>query len=373
MSDQEAVYGSASEVDKPGLTQNDLSDSSTANNKADVDGKVGDTTDSHAIGNTDANDGNSVDDADGLNTEKSTETAGSANAESNEEEEEVVAPVLVAAVDPDSVAESGNEDNEKNDNKKQQLLDTGIDCQGEGKDVEMGDVNNNKDDDDSHIPDSTSNKITTQDADSKNDGDFENETDSKMDIDLGVGGDSEEQDGIDVSNTVSTEIQDVQVKSEPGLTTQSKLDPSLSVSNLQTQAHTIVLPSYSSWFDLSKIHAIERESLPEYFQNSNKAKTPEIYMKYRNFMVNCYRLNPNDYLSYTSVRRNLIGDAGAMLRLHKFLNKWGLINYQVYPETRPKPTELPYTGDFTVDYDTPRGMFPFRVINLQLLSQICQR
>jgi SWI/SNF complex subunit SWI3 len=138
-----------------------------------------------------------------------------------------------------------------------------------------------------------------------------------------------------------------------------KTEPTITLSDLQRQTHTIVLPSYSSWFDLSEIHDIERQSLPEFFQNLNKNKTPEIYIRYRNFMVNSYRLNPNDYLSFTSVRRNLIGDAGALLRIHKFLNKWGLINYQVNPETRPKQQEPPYTGDFTIDLDTPRGMFPF--------------
>lgn len=136
-------------------------------------------------------------------------------------------------------------------------------------------------------------------------------------------------------------------------------DANTSQTNIKRQFHTIVLPSYSSWFDIDKIHSIEKESLPEFFQNVNKNKTPEIYIRYRNFMVNSYRLNPNDYLSFTAVRRNLIGDAGALLRVHKFLNKWGLINYQVNPETRPEPVEPPYTGDFVVDLDTPRGMFPF--------------
>ncbi|GAV30459.1 hypothetical protein PMKS-003973 [Pichia membranifaciens] len=145
----------------------------------------------------------------------------------------------------------------------------------------------------------------------------------------------------------------------PQAETTSSKEPDVSLSSLERQTHTIVLPSYSAWFSLSTIHEIERESLPEFFQTVNKNKTAEIYMKYRNFMINSYRLNPNDYLSYTAVRRNLIGDAGSLLRLHKFLTKWGLINYQVNPETRPKQTEPPYTGDFVIDYDTPRGMFPF--------------
>ncbi|KAG7879310.1 hypothetical protein KL937_003071 [Ogataea polymorpha] len=150
-----------------------------------------------------------------------------------------------------------------------------------------------------------------------------------------------------------------QVSSDYMFTSRPQMESTISMSSLQKQTHTIVLPSYSAWFDMKKIHKIEKESLPEFFNGSNKNKTPQIYARYRNFMVNTYRLNPNEYLSFTAVRRNLVGDAGTLLRLHKFLDKWGIINYQVNPETRPVPLEPPYTGDFTVDFDTPRGLFPF--------------
>ncbi|GMM32041.1 Swi3 protein [Martiniozyma asiatica (nom. inval.)] len=139
----------------------------------------------------------------------------------------------------------------------------------------------------------------------------------------------------------------------------TNFESTVSAADLNRQTHTIVLPSYSAWFSLDKVNQIEMESLPEYFNDVNKSKTPEVYMKCRNFMVNSYRINPNEYLSFTAVRRNLIGDAGSMLRIHKFLNKWGLINYQVNPETKPIPVNPPYTGNYTIDFDTPRGMFPF--------------
>jgi hypothetical protein len=46
-------------------------------------------------------------------------------------------------------------------------------------------------------------------------------------------------------------------------------------------------------------------------------------------MVNTYRLNPGEYLTVTACRRNLAGDVGAIMRVHGFLEQWGLINYQV--------------------------------------------
>lgn len=46
-------------------------------------------------------------------------------------------------------------------------------------------------------------------------------------------------------------------------------------------------------------------------------------------MINTYRLNPGEYLTVTACRRNLAGDVGAIMRVHAFLEQWGLINYQV--------------------------------------------
>src|SRR5215475_6862643 len=45
-------------------------------------------------------------------------------------------------------------------------------------------------------------------------------------------------------------------------------------------------------------------------------------------MIDTYRLNPNEYLTVTACRRNLAGDVCAIMRVHAFLEQWGLINYQ---------------------------------------------
>lgn len=145
----------------------------------------------------------------------------------------------------------------------------------------------------------------------------------------------------------------------------------------QVQSHTLALPSYARWFSLDSIHAIERASLPDFF-TPGAAASPQTYMQYRRFIVSAYRLNPNEHLSFTAVRRSLVGDAGAILRVHKFLAKWGIINYQVNPESVPLTSaelaaaaaaasvaggEVPIVQQqqqqYVVDIDTPRGMFPF--------------
>ena len=100
-------------------------------------------------------------------------------------------------------------------------------------------------------------------------------------------------------------------------------------SHLIQQTHQIILPSYSAWFDMNTIHNLERKALPEFFNERNRSKTPSVYKDYRDFMVNTYRLNPAEYLTVTACRRNLAGDVCAIMRVHAFLEQWGLINYQV--------------------------------------------
>lgn len=89
------------------------------------------------------------------------------------------------------------------------------------------------------------------------------------------------------------------------------------------------VPAYAAWYDSENIHDIEKKSVPEFFSGKNRSKTPIIYKNYREFMINTYRLNPKEYLTVTACRRNLAGDVCAIIRVHGFLEQWGLINYDV--------------------------------------------
>merc|ERR1719411_1592843 len=124
------------------------------------------------------------------------------------------------------------------------------------------------------------------------------------------------------------------------------------------QTHHIIVPSYSAWFDYNAIHAIEKRALPEFFNGKNKSKTPEVYLSYRNFMIDTYRLNPTEYLTSTACRRNLAGDVCAIMRVHAFLEQWGLINYQVDMDSRPTAMGPPPTSHFHILADTPAGLAP---------------
>lgn len=138
---------------------------------------------------------------------------------------------------------------------------------------------------------------------------------------------------------------------------------------LAEQTQRVVIPSFATWFDRNGIHDIERKSLPEFFSGVSRTKSPAIYTQYRNFMVDTFRLNPVEYLTFTACRRNLAGDVGTLLRVHSFLEQWGLINYQVDPDTRPSLMGPQFTGHFKVMVDGPRGLQPFEPPAKSLLSE----
>ncbi|PRT55365.1 Chromatin structure-remodeling complex protein RSC8 [Wickerhamiella sorbophila] len=127
---------------------------------------------------------------------------------------------------------------------------------------------------------------------------------------------------------------------------------------LARQVYRVIIPSFARWFDREIIHEVEKKGLPEFFSEKNRTKTSEVYLQYRNFMIDTYRLNPTEYLTVTACRRNLAGDVGAIMRVHRFLEAWGLINYQIDPETRPSLVGPQYTGHFQILLDTPRGLEP---------------
>lgn len=87
------------------------------------------------------------------------------------------------------------------------------------------------------------------------------------------------------------------------------------------------LPFYSSWFDPDKIHPIERQNLPEFF-GEKSSKTPRIYQRVRNFLITLYWRNPRSTLHATTARRCVALDAPSVIRVHAFLETWGLINLQ---------------------------------------------
>jgi len=108
----------------------------------------------------------------------------------------------------------------------------------------------------------------------------------------------------------------------------------------EIRKYPLVLPSCAQWFDLNKIHEIEQKALPEFFCGKFPSKSPQIYKEYRNFIVKLYRSNPYGYLSATTCRRHLAGDVCGIIRIHAFLEHWGIINFSVDPYLKPHKMSL---------------------------------
>ncbi len=53
-------------------------------------------------------------------------------------------------------------------------------------------------------------------------------------------------------------------------------------------------------------------------------KNEELYRKYRNHIID---MGKTRYVSPTMARKGLAGDACAIIRIHDFLQRWGLINF----------------------------------------------
>ncbi|EGD74687.1 hypothetical protein PTSG_06050 [Salpingoeca rosetta] len=140
--------------------------------------------------------------------------------------------------------------------------------------------------------------------------------------------------------------------------------PAKKAKTTEAQQQHIIIPAAAAWFDYENIHEIEIRALPEFFNGKSKGKAPQVYMAYRNFMIDTYRLNPSQYLTATACRRNLVGDVCAIVRVHAFLEQWGLINFQVDKETRPTAVGPPPTSHFHILGDTPQGLQPLHMKKL---------
>jgi hypothetical protein len=105
-----------------------------------------------------------------------------------------------------------------------------------------------------------------------------------------------------------------------------------------------VIPSSAAWFAFDKMHELEMAALPEYFCGKFPHKNPETYLQQRNFMIKLYREQPQSYLSGTECRKKVTGDICSVLRLHGFLEHWGLINFNADQHLKPPKHHLSGSG-----------------------------
>lgn len=92
-----------------------------------------------------------------------------------------------------------------------------------------------------------------------------------------------------------------------------------------------------TWFSTENINCLEITNLPEFFtpQVDGGASKADTYVEIRNFIVTLYSSNPYVYLSATECRRRIAGDVCVILKIHNFLDSFGVINFNVKSDCRP--------------------------------------
>ena len=89
------------------------------------------------------------------------------------------------------------------------------------------------------------------------------------------------------------------------------------------------------WYGSKSVSNVEKTVLPEWFNYSAIHRTEASYITARERIINVARRSSNKYLTSTSVRRCVAGDAGSIMRLHRFLVTWGFINGSAIGDSAP--------------------------------------
>ena len=106
-------------------------------------------------------------------------------------------------------------------------------------------------------------------------------------------GDSLHTGGNKIKITLNNETSQPEIKNDdsPNVFKKIVIDqaqeivPKQNSSNFAPKIEPVKIPETAKWFNMEEIHDIEKISLPEFFNGKYPSKTPEIYKKYRNFII----------------------------------------------------------------------------------------
>lgn len=94
-----------------------------------------------------------------------------------------------------------------------------------------------------------------------------------------------------------------------------------------------MLSEFVGWFSWTKVHPLEKRTLPLFFNGKSKSRNPEIYMEIRNWIMNKFHTNPTTQVELKDLSELSIGELDARQEVMEFLDYWGLINYHPFPAT----------------------------------------
>ncbi|PHU10594.1 hypothetical protein BC332_22454 [Capsicum chinense] len=94
-----------------------------------------------------------------------------------------------------------------------------------------------------------------------------------------------------------------------------------------------IVPTHAGWFSWTKVHPLEKRTMPSFFNEKLQSRTPEIYMEIRNWIMKKYHTNPNIQIELNDLSELSTGDLDVKQEVMEFLDYWGLINYHPFPQT----------------------------------------
>lgn len=135
------------------------------------------------------------------------------------------------------------------------------------------------------------------------------------------------------------------------------LKPFLPADDHRFEFELYTIPGSSGWFSWDNIHEIEKASLKEFFDGTSFTRNPRVYKEYRDFIISKFREDPSRRLTFSEVRKSLVGDVNYLLKVFLFLEKWGLINFNA---PSPSPVIGGEDGDL-VREDEEEGRWKVKV------------
>lgn len=92
-----------------------------------------------------------------------------------------------------------------------------------------------------------------------------------------------------------------------------------------------VVPTHCGWFSWTKIHPLEEQALPAFFNGKSQDRTPDIYMEIRNWIMKKFHSKPNTQIELKDLSELEVGSLDARQEVMEFLDYWGLINFHPFP------------------------------------------
>lgn len=151
-----------------------------------------------------------------------------------------------------------------------------------------------------------------------------------------------------VASTVASNTMTISASSSDSMSLRKvvTLPPNTFLSNSLVQQHLSNVgdstggPERPSWYHPTKPSEHEKYTLPEWFNGSAPHRTVSSYINTRENILCLAKHNPQQYITLTAIRRSVVGDAGSLVRLHKFLMDCGLLNCGQIGETAPSDAVL---------------------------------